>query len=318
MDRQTHVILGTGPVGCWIARALREQNIPVRVVNRSGKRPDLMPDDVELVTANVSDPGQAAAAAADAAVVYQALNPPYHQWHRYFPGLQAGAMAAAKAAGARYVSIENLYMYDSTKTITEESPILPKSKKGELRARMADEVMAAHQQGELQAAALRASDYYGPGVLGSALGEMVFGNLVAGKKAQVGGSAAMPHSFAYIEDVGRAAAVLGTRQEALGNVWIAPHAPALTQGEMVELACQTLGIERKIAVISPFMMRLAGLFVPQARASVEMMYEFTAPFVVDSKKFEQAFQVRATASDEGIRKTVTWYLDQHKSDSGDI
>ena len=41
-----------------------------------------------------------------ASVVYQALNPPYHQWHEFFPGLQAGALAAAKAAGARYVSIE--------------------------------------------------------------------------------------------------------------------------------------------------------------------------------------------------------------------
>ena len=40
------------------------------------------------------------------------------------------------------------------------------------------------------------------------MGELVFGNLVAGKKAQVGGSVEMPHSWAYIEDVGRAAAIL--------------------------------------------------------------------------------------------------------------
>ena len=33
-----------------------------------------------------------------------------------------------------------------------------------------------------------------------------FGNLVAGQKAQICGSARLPHSFAYIEDVGRAAA----------------------------------------------------------------------------------------------------------------
>ena len=34
------------------------------------------------------------------------------------------------------------------------------------------------------------------------MGRMVFGNLVAGKKAQLSGSATQPHSFAYIEDVG--------------------------------------------------------------------------------------------------------------------
>jgi nucleoside-diphosphate-sugar epimerase len=307
MAKQTHVIFGTGPVGCWIARVLRELNIPVRAVNRSGGRPDLMPEDVEIAGADASDATEATAAAEGAAVVYQALNPPYHQWHEYFPGLQAGALAAARNAGARYVSIENLYMYDSSKPITEDSPIHPRSKKGELRARMAAEVMAAHKRGDILATALRASDYYGPGVLGSALGEMVFGNLVSGKKAQVGGSAVLPHSFAYIEDVGRAAAAIATQDDALGEVWIAPHAPALTQGEMVEMACRLLAIKPHLTVVSPLMMRIAGLFVPEARASVEMMYEFTEPFVVDSNRFQRAFALEPTPVEIGIERTVSWY-----------
>ena len=307
---ELHVIFGTGAVGCWTARALREMDIPVRAVNRSGKRPDLMPADVEMFATDVSDHAQAIEAAKGATVIYQALNPEYHQWHEYFPGLQAGALAAAKAVGARYVSIENLYMYDSSQPMTEDSPIRPKSKKGELRAKMADDVISAHQRGEIQATALRSSDYYGPGVIGSAMGEMVFANLVAGKKAQVGGSASKPHSWAYIEDVGKAAAILGTREEALGKVWIAPHAPAITQGDVVEMASEILAIEPQIAVISPFMMQLAGLFIPGARATVEMMYEFTEPFVVDSSKFEKTFGMKATPMEDAIRETVHWYKNQ--------
>jgi nucleoside-diphosphate-sugar epimerase len=239
--------------------------------------------------------------------VYQALNPAYHQWHQHFPGLQAAALAAATATGARYVSIENLYMYDASKPITEDSRIAPRSRKGALRARMAAEVMAAHRRGEIRATALRSSDYYGPGVLGSALGEMVFGNLVSGKKAQVGGSAVQPHSWAYIEDVGRAAARLGTRDEALGQAWIAPHAPACTQGEMVEKAGRVLGIVPRVTVVSPFMMRLAGLFIPAARESVEMMYEFTEPFVVDSSRMQRAFALEPTALDMAVERTANWY-----------
>jgi len=97
-------------------------------------------------------------------------------------------LAASRAAGARYVSIENLYMSDSSDPITEDAPILPGAEKGELRAKMADEVMAAHQRGDIQATALRSSDYFGPGVLGSVLGEGAFGSLISGKKAQVMGS----------------------------------------------------------------------------------------------------------------------------------
>jgi nucleoside-diphosphate-sugar epimerase len=307
MSNELHVILGTGPVGCWIAIALRELHIPVRAINRSGKRPDLMPADVEMIASDGSDVTFATAAAKGAKVIYQALNPAYHEWHTYFPGLQAAALAAARSTGARYVSIENLYMYDSSKPITEDSPILPRSKKGELRARMAEEVMAAHQRGDIRATALRSSDYYGPGVLGSALGEMVFGNLVSGKKAQLGGSAVMPHSFAYIEDVGRAATMLGTRQDSLGRAWIAPHAPALTQGAMVEKACRALQINPQMTVVSPLMMRIAGFFIPEARASVEMMYEFTDPFVVDSNRIQRAFGLEPTPVDIAIERTTSWY-----------
>lgn len=310
MSSNLHVIFGTGPVGCWIARALRAQGQRVRAVNRSGVRPDLMPAEVEMVKADASVAEQAQVGAEGATVVYQALSPPYHLWTELFPKLQAAVLRAAKATGARYVSIENLYMYDASRPITEDSPIAPVSKKGALRQQMAEDLMRAHARGEVRATALRSSDYYGPGVLVSALGEMVFGNIVAGKKAQIAGSANHPHSFAYIEDVGRAAAMLGTNDTALGRCWIAPHAAARTQGQMVEEAGRVLGTKARVSVVSPFMMRLAGLFVPGARASVEMMYEFTAPFVVDSARMELEFQLTATPVEIGIERTVAWYRER--------
>jgi nucleoside-diphosphate-sugar epimerase len=268
---------------------------------------------VELTSADLTDPQSAIRIAEGATTIYQALNPEYHQWHEYFPALQAGALAGARASGARYVSVENLYMYDSGGPITEDARIGPRSKKGQLRQRMAEEVMVAHASGQVRATALTSSDYYGPGVLGSAMGEMVFGNLLAGKKAQVGGSLDQPHSFAYIEDVGRAAARLGTLDHAVeGRVWLTPHAGAETQGRMVELACTALGIPKAVTAISPLMMRLAGLFIPAARESVEMMYEFTEPFVVDSRLSEATLGFQATPIEIGVARTVDWYRSRNQ------
>ena len=316
MSADLHVIFGTGPVGCWTARALRADGHAVRAVNRSGRRPSLMPDDVEVVRADVSDPAQARAAASGASVVYQALGPPYHQWAELFPALQAGAIEAARAAGARYVSVENLYMYDASAPMSEDSRIAPPSGKGELRRRLAEEVRALHARGELRTVTLRASDYYGPGVRESSLGERVFGRLAAGRSAQVLGAAKLPHTFAYIEDVGRAAAIVGTRDAALGQVWFAPHAPPLTQRGMVEVACRAFGTPTRLQVISPLMLRLAGLFDPAARASVEMLYEFTAPFVVASDRFERTFGLAATPTAVGIERTVAWYRAQPAAREG--
>jgi nucleoside-diphosphate-sugar epimerase len=55
------------------------------------------------------------------------------------------------------------------------------------------------------------------------------------------------------------------------------------------------------------MMMVGGLFIPEAKESVEMMYEFEQPFIVDSSKFEKTFGMKATPIREAIKETVAWY-----------
>jgi nucleoside-diphosphate-sugar epimerase len=313
MSGNLHVVFGTGPVGSWIATTLAEHGERVRAVNRSGKSSDLIPAGVEVVSADASDPAQAIAAAEGAAVVYQALNPAYHRWAELFPGLQAGALAAAKQSGARYVSIDNLYLYGLVDgSITEDSPVAPTSRKGELRARVAADVLAANKAGDVQAAILRSSDYYGPGVTVSAFGARTFEPLLAGKGGEATGNADIRHSFAYIEDVARAAVALGTNDGLLGGVWFTPHAAAQTQRSMIEDASKQLGVKPRVSTVSPLMMRVVGLFSPPVREMGEMMYEFTNPFVVDSSKSERALGLSATPISDGLARTIAWYRKRAK------
>src|SRR6266496_3283962 len=101
-----HVIFVTGAVGLATMEALRRRGERVRMVNTRGTA--AVPDEVEVVGGDAGDP---AFAAKGAQVVYQVLNPPYHRWVELFPRLQAGVLATAQAAGARLVSMENVYMY---------------------------------------------------------------------------------------------------------------------------------------------------------------------------------------------------------------
>jgi len=55
------------------------------------------------------------------------------------------------------------------------------------------------------------------------------------------------------------------------------------------------------------MMTIGGLFVPEAKETVEMMYEFDKPFIIDSSKFERTFGLKATPMREAIRETVAWF-----------
>ncbi len=54
-------------------------------------------------------------------------------------------------------------------------------------------------------------------------------------------------------------------------------------------------------------MQIGGLFIPEAREAVEMLYQFEKPFIVDSSKFEQAFGQQATPLPDAIRQTTAWY-----------
>ena len=302
-----HVVFGSGPLGLSVVRELVRQGKPVRVVN-GRSRPELPPG-VELLSGDAYDTSFARQAAQDAAVVYQCAQPGYTQWPVKFPPLQASILEAAAAAGAKLIVGENLYMYgDVDGLIHEDLPYAPNTRKGMVRAAMAEAALAAHRQGKVRVSLARGSDFFGPQVLGSAMGDRVFIPALRGKAASLGGQLDVPHTYTYIEDFGRAMVVLGERDEALGQAWHVPNdQPAITQRQFVERIFQMVGGPSKMSAMGRTMMAIGGLFIPEARESVEMLYEFEKPFVVDSSRFERTFGRKATPLSESIPATVGWY-----------
>jgi hypothetical protein len=73
------------------------------------------------------------------------------------------------------------------------------------------------------------------------------------------------------------------------------------------MVAEEAGVEPKVSSMGKLMMSIGGLFIPEAKESVEMMYEFDQPFTIDSSKFEQTFGMKATPIRTAIRETVSWY-----------
>ena len=310
MDKSTHVIFGSGPLGLAVMRALLTRQVPIRVVNRSGKHSPDIPEQVEVVAGDAYNTEFTRSVTSDAAVVYQCAQPPYQDWVQKFPPLQAAILEGTAANGAKLIVGENTYMYGDTNgaPITESLPYNAHTRKGRVRAEMAEALFAAHRAGKVRMAIARGSDFYGPGVLGSSVGERVFGPALQGKSAQFTGKLDLAHTVTYIDDFGEAMAVLGEREGALGQAWHVPNdQPTITQGEFGNMIFEEIGLQPKMSGMGRFMMWMGGFFIPEAKETGEMMYEFEKPFVVDSSKFEKAFQVKATPIREGIRRTVAWY-----------
>ena len=305
-----HVIFGTGAIGLATLDALRGRGATVRMVNRSGVAS--VPADVEVVAGDARDPACTTAVTRGARVVYQTLNPPYTAWLTEFPALQAGVLAAAQAAGARLVSVENVYMYGrpGTHPFTETHPDRAHTTKGKLRGRMAHDLLTAHRAGRVEVAIGRASDYFGPrGGAQSNLGDRVFPAALTGKTATVLGDPDQPHTYTYIPDIGEGLAVLGDHPDAPGEIWHLPNDPdTQTTRQLVNTVYQQAGQRRgKLRTTPTLVLRAVGLINPTVRELVEMRYLFQAPFIVDSSKIAARLGVKATPLDQALTATLTTY-----------
>jgi nucleoside-diphosphate-sugar epimerase len=304
-----HVVLGAGAAAQSLVRALRADGSPsIRVVSRSGKW--VGGPDVQVVAAELQDPAVATSLTAGARVIYQVLNPAYHRWAQEFPGLQRSAIAAAEAAGARLVVLDNVYAYGTPiqgAPFTEDSPINPVSRKGEVRAAMHRQLMAAHDAGRVEVAVGRASDYFGPGGgAQSALGDQVLRAARTGGKARVLGDPDQPHTYTFLPDIGAGLKLLGTHPNAAGRVWHLPNDPQTrTTRQLIDTLYRLAGQGPARLTRTPsWLLRIVGLRQPAAGELVEMLYEFTQPFVVDSSLIATELGLRATPIDTALAATL--------------
>jgi nucleoside-diphosphate-sugar epimerase len=304
-----HMVFGAnGGLGHAVVRQLAEQGKRVRAVTRSGQA--AVPPGVELVQADARDPAAARQASAGAGVIYHAINVPYDRWLEVLPAIMENLIAAAASANARLVYGDNLYMYGKvTGPLHEGLPYRPVGKKGQLRAQLADRLIAAHREGQVQAAIGRASDFVGPAATNTITGLLVIEPILKGKKAMWIGSLDAPHTISYIDDVARGLIVLAENDRAYGEVWHIPASDPLTGRQFIEMVCEHAGRPScDYGVYKRTVMRLVSVFSPMVREVLENLYQFEQPFVLDGGKFEGAFgPFQTTSHREAIRATIAWY-----------
>jgi len=184
-QNELHVVFGTGAVGLAVMRELLGQGKPVRLVNRSGTA--ATPAQAELVKGNAADPASTRQLCQGASVVYNCVNAPYTDWAALLPPMHTAIIQGAAAANAKLVVAENLYMYGPVAgPISEALPARPTTRKGRVRAQLAEELLTAHHSGLVRATAGRASDFFGPqaGVQGI-FGDRIIPALLEGRTVTV-------------------------------------------------------------------------------------------------------------------------------------
>lgn len=303
----TIMILGYGPVGQAIARQLSDAGRPALVAQR--REPAHLPPGVSFRACDALDQASLTATLRGSDVLICTIGLAYDAavWERDWPRLMANMLAACDACGARLVFVDDLYMHGPQPgPLHENSPLDAPGRKGRVRAAVTRQWQAA---ATVKTAALRVTDFYGPGVTLSVLGEQAIGRLAAGRSAQLGIAADQPHALAYVPDVAAAAILLADApDEAYGRAWIMPTAPARTPRQVIGMAAATLGVKPRLQTLPGWLQKLMGPFVPFLREWTETSYQHDRPFLVDGSSFEHYFGFRPMPLEQGIPATAASFL----------
>jgi nucleoside-diphosphate-sugar epimerase len=302
-------VVGYGAVGRETAQILLARGERVRVVQR--KRPSNLPEKAEFAAADVLDAAamKHAAAGCDALICCIGLYYDSRLWERVWPAGMENMLAACASAKARFIFADNLYMYGpQDKPLTEDMPLADYGRKPKVRAEVTRIWERAHRQGRVRAAAVRASDFYGPDVETSILSNYCVKRLLQGKAALIPFSPDHPHDITYVPDFARAlVSLLDADESAYGQAWHAPNAPAQTLRALTTKAAAMIGVKPRISVPPRALMHLGGLFDRQMYEVLEMKFQTDRPYLVDASKFAGRFWADATSFEAGLEATIAFY-----------
>jgi nucleoside-diphosphate-sugar epimerase len=302
-------IIGYGAVGRETAKSLTARGAAVRVVQRCS--PKNLPAGVDFFAADVLDRDSLQRACADCGVLICCLGFPYDSriWREAWPRAIENLLAVCAETRARFVFADNLYMYGPQDApLDEDMPLTDYGRKPRVRAEITRAWMEAHKAGKVQATAVRASDFYGPDVENSVLSVFAAQRLARGNAALIPYSPDHVHDFTYVPDFSRALVTLvEAPDDAYGQAWHAPNAPAQTLRAHIERAAALLGVAPKINVLPRPMLHLLGLFDRQVHELIEMRFQTDRPYRVNSAKFASRFWSDPTPFDAGLKATVGFY-----------
>ncbi|HTW45497.1 MAG TPA: NAD-dependent epimerase/dehydratase family protein [Acidobacteriaceae bacterium] len=302
-------VLGAGgALSDELVKQLSARKLPFQLVSRHAHA---FQGAAEVTHLDLTDKEQALLAVKGASVAFLLVGLKYSHkvWEEMWPKIMANTIEACKRTGTRLIFFDNVYMYGRVKgPMTEVSPFAPCSRKGEIRAGIAEQLMKEWKSGNLTAMIARSADFYGPHAKNGIPNTLVFDPLSKGGTASCLMDDATPHSYTYTPDAARALLTLADSEAAWNQTWHLPTAAnPLTGKEFIEQAAEALKVKPRYRVLGRPMVMVAGWFNPVVREVYEMLYQNDAPYLFDSSKYVGVFGEPGTPYAEGIRATAESY-----------
>ncbi len=233
-------------------------------------------------------------------VIVMGWNPPYHHWAAQLPGVHARVRRAALANDATVIVPGNVYVFgpDQGMPWDQETP----HRAGNLLGRLRIEMEAAYRAEGVRTILLRAGDFLDTEPSGNWFDLMMAPKLPRGV-LRYPGDANIPHAWAYLPDLCRAAVALAERRDSLQRFEDVPF-PGLTMTghDMARALTRVRGHAVRVRGLTWWPYRLAWPFMPMIKHLFEMRYLWNTPHRLSDTRFKALLPgFRPTPAEEALR-----------------
>lgn len=279
----TALILGsTGRFGRHVGAALAQRGWTLRRFDRRRDDLDRAAEGVDLIV--------------------NGWNPPYPDWAAQLPGQTATIRRAAERSGATVLVPGNVYVFgpDAPERLSPHTPHRAAHPLGRLRI----EMEASWRDSDVPVILLRCGDFLDDAASGNWFDRVMAPTLAKGVLT-CPGRCDVPHAWAWLPDVGRAAADLVERRASLPRFAEVPFPGfTLTGRELADL-CAALGRPVRIRPFPWWQLSLAAPFWPMARHLREMRYLWDMPHRLEAETLAAVLpDFRATPAPAAIGTAV--------------
>jgi nucleoside-diphosphate-sugar epimerase len=316
---------GTGFTGSHLCQRLSAEGHQVRALVRDPNRcENLRRWNVDLAVGDLRDRESLDRAIEEIDLVYHiaALFRPENitekeMWDTNFVGTQNMLDAAVNAGVQRFVHCSTVGVHGDVKTppADENAPYAPGDYYQESKTEGEKLVRRYMAEERLPIAVYRPVGIYGPG-------DMRFLKLIKGVKTGrfvMVGSGEVLFQMIYIDDLVDGILLCGTRDEALGNIYILAGDEVVTLNELVQITAEVLDVRppRLHVPLAPVYLagwlceltfKPFGIQPPLYRRRVDFFRKNRA-FRIDKAKRELGFAPQVDLR-SGLRRTADWYVRQ--------
>jgi nucleoside-diphosphate-sugar epimerase len=242
-------------------------------------------------------------AAEGADLIVNGWNPPYPDWAAQLPGQTAAIRRAAERSGATVLVPGNVYVFgpEAPERLGSDTPHRAHNPLGRLRIEMEQ----SWRDSNVQVILLRCGDFLDDAASGNWFDRVMAPKLTKGSLTYPG-RPDIPHAWAYLPDVARAAADLVERREALPRFAEIPFpGHTLTGQALGELCAAALGRPVRIAPFAWWQLALAMPVWPMARHLREMRYLWDMPHRLEAETLAASLpDFRASSPAEAVASAV--------------